>query len=187
MGFTRLTPPAPPRSHFIKRLKKVETAPLRGHFFRLVLSVNATAIEETGPSFVGGGRYNPPGEFGALYLSESPALCWNEKMKQYNDRAEAIPLQTLGEFDVRISRCLDLTDDNVLKILGLKTEDLTDLFIHSLPRMIGAAAWSLGIEALKVFSCVPVKEAKKNIVIFKDHLNPTSKIVLAKTSSYRLS
>ena len=180
-----MTPPS--RAHFITRLKTLETVPLRGHFFRLVLSVNAGAIEETGPSFVGGGRYNPPGEFGALYLSESPALCWNEKMKQYNDRADAIPPQTLGEFDVHIARSLDLTDESVLKVLGTKVEDLTDLFDHSLPRMIGAAAWSIGIEALTFFSCVPFQDATKNVVIFKDHLKPTSKVVLAKTIPYRFS
>jgi hypothetical protein len=72
-------------------------------------------------------------------------------MKQYNDRADAIPPQTLGEFDVHIARSLDLTDESVLKVLGTKVEDLTDLFDHNLPRMIGAAAWSIGIEALNVF------------------------------------
>lgn len=170
----------PSRAHFITRLKTIETVPLRGHFFRLVLSINANAIEETGPSFTIGGRYNPPGEFGALYLSEAPALCWNEKMKQYSGRAEAIPLQTLGEFDVQIARSLDLTDERVLKVLGTKVEDLTDLFDNSLPRMIGAAAWDIGIEALKFFSCVPLEDATKNIVIFKDHLKATSKVVLKK-------
>lgn len=175
------------RSHFVTRLKRVETVPLKGHFFRLVLSVNANAIEETGPSFVNGGRYNPPGEFGALYLSESPALCWNEKLKQYNDRADAVPQQSLGEFDVHIARSLDLTDEAILDTLGVKAENVTDLFDHSLPRMIGAAAWSVGIEALKVFSCVPVKGARRNFVIFKDQLKPPSKILLAKTTSTPLS
>jgi RES domain-containing protein len=68
------------RQHFIAHIKKIHLSPLQGDFFRMVLEAHADSIEETGPSFMIGGRYNIAGEFGALYLAESPELCWQEKL-----------------------------------------------------------------------------------------------------------
>lgn len=143
--------------------------------------MHADAIEETGPSFAVGGRYNPANEFGALYLAESPALCWQEKIKYYSGRVDAIPNQALGEFEVNITKGLDLTNGKVLEALGIKIEDITHPSDHYLTKMIGAAAWSLGIEALRVPSSV--NPTLRNIVIFRDHLQPQSQVERKKITS----
>lgn len=160
------------REFFAARFKPLEKIRAKGHYFRLILMKYADAIEETGPSFSVGGRYNPANEFGALYLAESPKLCWQEKIKYYSGRVDAIPEQALGEFEVHILRAVDLTDAKVLKALGIKIEHITHPSDHYITKMIGAAAWSLGIEALVVPSSVD--SAQKNIVIFRDHLQRQS-------------
>ena len=184
MGPAGLTDPAHQfsREYFAARLKTLERKPLKGRYFRLVLLVHADAIEETGPGFAVGGRYNPANEFGALYLAETPELCWQEKLKYYSGRADAVPDQALGEFDISIHAGLDLTDAEVLKALGVKTEDIARPSDHYLTRMIGAAAWSLGIEALLVPSSIDPD--MKNIVIFRDHMRPQSKVERKKVSTF---
>ena len=170
------------REYFAARLKKLERKSLTGIYFRLVLLVHADAIEETGPSFAVGGRYNPANEFGALYLAGTPELCWQEKLKYYNGRADAVPDQALGEFEIHIHAGLDLTDTNVLKALGIKLEDITQPATHYITKMIGAAAWSLGIEALLVPSSID--PTMKNIVIFRDHLQPQSQVERKKVAPF---
>ena len=170
------------REFFADRLKTLERKPLKGSYFRLVLLAHADATEETGPSFAVGGRYNPANEFGALYLAETPELCWQEKLKYYSGRANAVPDQSLGEFEVSILAGLDLTNTQVLKALGIEIEDITRPSDHYIPKMIGAAAWALGIEALLVPSSVD--PAMKNIVIFRDHLQPQSQVERKKVTPF---
>ena len=170
------------REFFAERLKPLERKPLKGSYFRLVLLAHADAIEETGPSFAVGGRYNPANEFGALYLAETPELCWQEKLKYYSGRADAIPDQALGEFEVKILAGLDLTNAQVLKTLGIEIEDITRPSDHYITKMIGAAAWALGIEALIVPPGVNPK--MKNIVIFRDHLQSQSQVERKKVTPF---
>lgn len=170
------------REFFAARLKTLERTKLKGHYFRLVLLAHADAIEETGPSFAVGGRYNPANEFGALYLAETPELCWQEKLKYYSGRADSVPDQALGEFEINITAGLDLTSAEVLKVLGIKIEDITHPSDRYITRMIGSTAWSLGIEALVVPSSVdPIM---KNIVIFRDHLQPQSQVERKKVTPF---
>ena len=147
-----------------------------------MLFAHADAIEETGPSFAVGGRYNPANEFGALYLAETTELCWQEKLKYYSGNADAVPDQALGEFEVNIHTGLDLTNAEVLKVLGIEIEDITRPSDRYITKMTGAAAWSLGIEALLVSSSVD--PAMKNIVIFRDHLQPQSQVERKKVAPF---
>jgi RES domain-containing protein len=170
------------RDVLAKRLARLPPVSLRGHFFRLVPSIHAEAIGETGPSFTVGGRYNPRGEFGAFYLSQSTELCWKETLKRFNNVPEDIPPQSSGEFQVSITKCLDLTDEETRKVLGVDLEDITQVADHYLTQMIGAAAWSLGIEAVKFPSSVSPDQF--NIAVFTDHLGKESHINRVKVSSF---
>jgi RES domain-containing protein len=67
-----------------------------------------------------GGRYNPPDEFGALYLSDSPEACAAE-MKR---RPRTPPDYVMGEINVNVQKICDLTDPILLDQLGLESDDL---------------------------------------------------------------
>ncbi len=179
----KLPPFGASREEFKRRLRSLKPARLRGRLFRLVPAFHADAISETGPSFTYGGRFNPREEFGALYLSETAEVSWKETVKKYNNRPEDVPSQTAGIFEVDIHRSLDLTDEKVLEALGVALEDITQPADHYLTQMIAAAAWSLGIEAIKFASSVDSQ--RFNVAIFMDHLTDTSSVRCLKVSGYR--
>jgi RES domain-containing protein len=156
------------------RIRQIKSVRIQGHFFRLVPAIHAEAIEETGPSFAIGGRYNPRGEFGALYLGQSAALCWKEILKFYQGRTEYVPDQVLGEFAIDIKECLDLTVPKTLETLGVTLEQITEPANHYLTRLIGGSAWSLGIEAIKFPSSADPGQFA--VAIFRDHLHSQSKV-----------
>lgn len=174
LAHLKLPPLGASRETFAKRLSEWKPHSLRGRFFRLIPSIHAEAISETGPSFAVGGRYNSRGEFGALYLSESPDVCWKETLKKYNNLPDDVPDQSLGEFEMNIQRCLDLTDEGTRKMLGVTLEDITEPADYYLTQMIGGAAWSLGIEAIKFPSSV--SPDRFNVCVFMDHLSDESHI-----------
>jgi len=67
-----------------------------------------------------GGRYNPPDEFGALYLSDSPEVCAAEMIR----RPRTPPDYVMGEIKVKAQKICDLTDPILLDRLGLEMDDL---------------------------------------------------------------
>lgn len=179
----RLPPFGASRENFTRRLRSLKSNHFRGRFFRLVPAFHADAIGETGPSFANGGRFNPRGEFGALYLSEGADVCWKETLKKYDNRARDIPDQALGEFEIHVRRGLDLTDPEVLTALGVTLEDISQPTDYYLTQMIAAAAWSLGIEAIKFPSSLD--RDRFNLAVFTDHLANTSILKRIKVSKYR--
>jgi len=66
------------------------------------------------------GRYNPPDEFGALYLSDSPEACAAE-MKHW---PRTPPDYVIVEIKVKARKICDLTDPILLDLLGLEIDDL---------------------------------------------------------------
>jgi RES domain-containing protein len=180
----KLPPFGASRGDLRRRLHALKRRRLRGRFFRLVPSFHADAISETGPSFANGGRFNPRGEFGALYLSEVPEISWKETLKKYGDRAQDVPAQSIGVFELDVQKGLDLTDEKVLKALGVTLEDITQPADHYLTQMI-AAAWSLGIEAIKFPSSIDPRYF--NVAVFVDHLSGASTVKCLKVSRYRPS
>jgi RES domain-containing protein len=133
----------------------------------MVRAEEADSILSTGPSFTYGGRYNRPGEFGALYLSETPEICEQEKLKQVGGRRQLLPPQALGFVDVDIRDVLDLTDEDNRKALGVSAQHVTDLLDMALPQAIADAARDLGVRALLVPSAAT---AGKNLVVFEESL-----------------
>jgi len=141
-------------------------------YFRLVNKPFAATIDDIGPAFRLGWRYNPKDEFGVLYLASSAHCSYLEKLRQVNGRAEHLPPQVLGAFRVRIERNLDLTDPAILKLLAIKPEDLTADKDFTTPQALAREARFVGFESLLVPSAAGA--LCKNLVVFKDKLSPPS-------------
>jgi RES domain-containing protein len=57
-----------------------------------------------------GGRYNPPDEFGALYLSDSPEACAAEMKRRPRTPRDYV----IGEINVKAQKICDLPDPILL-------------------------------------------------------------------------
>jgi RES domain-containing protein len=119
-----------------------------------------------------GGRYNPPGEFGVLYLSENEKVSVAERLR----KGESPYPMTLAEIEVNLSEVLDLTDDTHVKRLGINKGDLLRVtgnvaYDYGITREIASRARAKGIEGLLVPS---VTSKGKNLVIFIDNLKSKS-------------
>lgn len=166
----------------LNKLKCLHKTRIKKTFYRMVSVEDAESILSTGQSFAHGGRYNMQGEFGALYLGESPEVCKREKLKQVAYNPELLPAQVLGSIRVDILNALDLTDTKNLNILGLSQDQLTDPLDTTLTLSIGQAARGLGVNALLVPSAAG---PGKNLVIFDEHLfDPTSDLKLLGVEKY---
>ena len=72
-------------------------------------------------AFLYGGRYNTPRKFGALCLSRIREGCIAETKR----RAAYPPRYVLGKDKVYLNKVCDLTDETLLKSLGIIREQLT--------------------------------------------------------------
>lgn len=137
----------------------------------MVRAEDSGEILSTGPSFAYGGRYNKSGEFGALYLGDTREICRQEKLKQVAWREDALPPQALGSVEIRIDKVLDLTQEKILKALGITESQLIDPLDVSLPRALAQAAREAGIKALLAPSAAG---ERNNLVIFEDYIFDSS-------------
>jgi RES domain-containing protein len=119
-----------------------------------------------------GGRYNPKGVFGALYLGESPAVCAAELRKAAAGRT--IGSLVLATVAIRLHRVFDLTDRGVLERLALPTEDLVTPD-WSFTQELGRLTREVGFEALRVPSAAG---PGSNLVLFLDRLDRASSVLL---------
>lgn len=110
-----------------------------------------------------GGRYNPRREFGALYLSESPAACRAEMHRRPGVRVRYWD----ARITIRVARALDLTDQVTRDTLGIQQEDLVS-DDWDFTQDVGRAARRAGFDALIVPS--PAGD-HHNLVVFKDLLS----------------
>lgn len=151
-------------------------------YFRMVNEGYAETIDDIGPSFLHGGRYNPRLEFGVLYLANEDECAFREKLRQVGGRKDNLLIQTVGSFSVRISKSLDLTDDRVLSALDVKAGDLVRDGDWAVPQQVAREARSVGFECIVAPSVVG-RECR-NLVVFKDKLSPPSYCTL-ETGSVR--
>lgn len=166
------------------RLKRLPKTNLKGTFFRMVRAEDGDSLLSTGPSFTYGGRYNKAGEFGALYLSEDPAICEKEKLRQAGDQPKLLPMQVVGAIEVEIRDVLDLTNQANIDTLGILGRDLVDLMNLTLPQAIAEAARSAGFKGLLVPSAVALG---KNLVLFEESLSqPQCKVKVAKIQKWKV-
>lgn len=132
----------------------------------------AVTIDDIGPSFLLGGRYNPRNEFGVIYLSSSPECSYMEKLRQIRGHKDRLLSQVVASFHIKIERCLDLISEEILRKMGITQDDLVRDNDFSIPQGIAREARNVGFEAIIAPSAVGA--ACKTLVVFKDKLSPPS-------------
>lgn len=155
------------------------SSPLK-EYYRMVSVYRKEEIDETAHTVLYSWRYNPKGEFGVLYLSKTPECTYREKLKQVDGNKKNIKPQVAGRFNVKLSRCLDLTNPKNREYLGLLIEDIINPTDFSVTQSIAREARHVGFEAIIAPSAIG--EDCYNIVIFKDKLLPPSYCICDKAS-----
>lgn len=167
------------RNILLKKIQKVKTSQITGLYYRLVSLKHKNEILSTSGSLNAGGRYNPPDEFGVLYLGETTEVCKAERIRRQDPRF-LVPQVIIGKIKVSCKNVLDLTDSETLKILGIKKEDLLAKekdggwdFTWNIAR----CAHQCGIEAILAPS---VTGKGNNLIIFEKHLKNNKIKILSK-------
>ena len=134
------------------------------------------SVDETAQTVLHAWRWNPPGEFAVLYLSKDAGCCRREKLRQVGGNPDFLPPQYTGTFEVKLSRCLDLTSAPVRKALGLTKEEILSPDDFTKTQAVARAARQAGFEALIAPSAVG--DDCETLVVFKDKLAPPSSCIL---------
>ena len=150
------------------------------NYFRMVNQAYVSTIDDIGPSFLYGGRFNPRNEFGVLYLSSSQDCAFMERLRQVKGRKDDLLPQTGAAFHVRIQKCLNLLNAAVLKTLGISPGDLVRDSDFAVPQSVSREARNVGFEALLAPSAAG--EECSTLVVFKDKLSPPSFCALRQAS-----
>lgn len=123
-----------------------------------------------------GGRFNPAGEFGAIY----PSLDLETAVAELVRRADRTGVELdqllpriLLTIDIRLQKVLDLADGEVRDNWGVTKEDLAS-DDHRPCRDVGRAARRAGYEAILFPSAA--RESGRNLAVFLDRLTPTSRL-----------
>jgi RES domain-containing protein len=112
-----------------------------------------------------GGRFNPPGEFGAIYLALDPDTA----------RREGDAPEVILELDCRLSRVFDLTRPEAQRHCGL-TPDQLCAGDHAPCQQAGRTLRDEGCEAIRYPS---VAGDGTNLAVFWDRRRPDSSLRLA--------
>jgi RES domain-containing protein len=121
-----------------------------------------------------GGRFNPAGEFGALYVSLDAETPFRELRRQVEkDGTEAWKLlpRTLFAMEIRLGRVLDLTSPEVVSAWMSPEDLIADDWAGC--QAVARTAREMGFEAVRYPS---VTGAGENLAIFADRLSPSSYI-----------
>lgn len=156
------------RERLLENIRKVVLSQITGLYYRLVFSKRENEILSTQGSFAYGGRYNPSGEFGALYLGETIEVCKAERGKKTKDFL--LVSQVIGKIKVSYEKVLDLTDPGTLKKLGIKKEEILGEEKDggwNLTWEIARLVYQCGIEAILAPS---ITGTGNNLIIFDKYL-----------------
>ena len=119
-------------------------------------------------AFFGGGRYNVPEQFGALYLGESLEAVRAEVARR---RAPKAPM-VLGVFEVTLNRVCDLTNPEIRNRLGLQADNLVK-DDWSLTQEVAIVVREAGFEGILAPSAAG---PYVNLIVFSDRLLPDSRV-----------
>jgi len=155
-------------AEFEKIAKRLPGRKERGTWFRSVPKTRAADILSMQGSLLFGGRYNPQGAFGGLYMSESEDDCKQEILKQVAGNPGALKPRVIVNLKVSLSNVLDLTDEKVQKKLGVGVADLTNPQDRRIPQQVGEAAFRAGFEGI-VYPSATTPGAK-NLLVFTDNV-----------------
>ena len=163
------------------RLAKLPGKKFAAKLYRTVLVQDRDSILEIWPSQLHGWRFNPKGEFGALYLSEDPETCIREVFKHIPDPKVFLGRpRVLGMVEIHLQKCLDLTDDKVLAHLGV-TEEIILSEGSKEAILLSREARKAGFEGIIYRSSV--NPSQKNVAFFKDAMHQDSTCKLLKTEN----
>jgi RES domain-containing protein len=167
----------------ILALQGLPTSVLQGTTYRIIKNKYASSPLSSIGS-LRGGRYNPPDQFEALYIADSPNNALLEigamiRTTQGLSGVKCNPLLILS-LDYRLNRVLNLFEDAYQSAIGTNLQELTtswrDLNADgqmAATQKVGWAAYKMnGIEALKVPSAKI--DGAYNLVIFPNKLSGNS-------------
>ncbi|MDQ7842112.1 MAG: RES family NAD+ phosphorylase [bacterium] len=135
---------------------------VEGVWHRFVAELHKDDADSDQGALEHGGRYNPRREYGALYLSESPAACRAEMLRRPGVRVR----YWHARIKVRVAKALDLTDPSTRDKLCILREDLVSNEWGA-TQDLGRAARRAGFDALIVPSAAGNHH---NLVVFTDLL-----------------
>lgn len=167
------------RNIFLKNIRKVKTSQITGSYYRLVSFKHKNEILSTTGSLNAGGRYNPPDEFGVLYLGETKEVCKAERIRRQNPHFLDSQI-IISKIKVSYKNVLDLTDSETLEILGIKKEEILTEEKEGgweLTWEIARCAYQCGIEGILAPS---VTGEGNNLVIFEKHLKSKNIKIISK-------
>lgn len=171
--------PQKPKSISPEKFRKLTPLPVKGCYYRSIFLKHQNEILSTQSSLKRGGRYNPRGEFGALYTGENEAVCRAEASRRIGNDFAAPKI--ISKLKISLSKVLDLTKPTNLKALNVEKEDLTTDRTKGgwdLTQNIARIAYHGGYEAI----IAPSATKKGNsLVIFDKHIDATRINVASKT------
>ena len=139
---------------------------VRGRWYRMVARRYRAQTDSDAGALRIGGRYNPAGEFGALYLAKSEDACRAEVTRRIEPEATV----SLGTLEVDLEAVCDLTDPAVCQALGVTHPELVG-DDWSITQGIGRALRDAGFEGLIAPSAAG---PYGTLVVFKDRHPPSS-------------
>jgi RES domain-containing protein len=163
-----------------KALLNYKPRKIRGAFwYRSVVPSRRKTILTMDGALIYGGRYNAPGEFGALYLSRTTKGCKHEVTRRPGHPKKFI----VGKIKVTLSKVCDLTDPALLKKLKISKTRLTaDDWDET--QALGEIVRESGYEAMIVPSAAG---DFNNLVVFVDRLGGSSRVELEEIDKLDLS
>lgn len=170
------------------RLDEVEPVSLERGAYRIVHRKHRARLLSTEGSRRHGGRYNPKGEFGVLYLGESEMVCRAEIRQQVGDPSWLHSGEWIcGVLRLSLERVLDLTDEATLEALGVEKRELMEprgpeMEGYRLTQALARRARAAGFEALKVPS---VTSEGANLVVFVENLADEAQLERVETRSVK--
>lgn len=121
-----------------------------------------------------GGRFNPPGEFGAIYVSlekDTAIAELKRRAAQTGIGVDKLLPRILHLIEASLQRVLDLTDEETRRNWGLPIEEITSDDPQPCQE-VGRAARKAGYEAVLFPSAA--REGGRNVAVFTDRLRPGS-------------
>jgi len=166
----------------LEALAGASVRPWKAVAFRYVREryADAAILMNGAGSWKGGGRWNAPGAFHAVYLASTPELAHREYLEAFRLSAlgtqagmpfvgQAVALDIGKVLDLRSGECLaalSITLDQVRADTWKRSADRGEL---SLCQHIGAGALALGVEALLVPSARGSDISEFNIVLILEN------------------
>lgn len=122
-----------------------------------------------------GGRFNPPGEFGAIYVAVERGTALLELARQaalLGFAVDELLPRTMLRLRLHVRRALDLTDEGVCRAWGLVGADMSRIS-HDECWEIARAARRSGYEAIRFRSATGSGVC---VAVFMDRLSPGSSL-----------